>query len=342
MDDRAGSDPLFKVLIVLTVMMGMVILGVGYMILRPVPDDRQAPSPGRCDALGSEEESCGAEEWCIRGRCQPRPALQYAKRGESCRDRACEPPHFTCGDDKTCHQIGSPLPPPPHCDDPQVIAAVEQLAAKCSQRQQDITMLAADPLSCSPEIWSTLLASDNEIDVILSAFPDRFALVFPPGQPRKRGSFPDESEQEFLVAQLRPFKPRITQAHKIFVIGRESPDGGSNRDLTLRRIDAFQNSIRVLLEEGSAPSADLPKPAYVSWGMDGKHILTLPNFVTHYVGQHQPFAYSEKQQNWVRDGITKFQSGAKLSGYELDELEKAINRVVLVIPILCDPRKDPE
>lgn len=343
MDNRTGSDPLIKVLIVLTVMMGAVILGVAYMIVRPSADEPPPRAPGRCDALGSTEESCSANEWCIRGRCQPRPDIEYAGRGESCRDRDCRPPHLFCNDnDRTCYKKGSLLPPPPHCEDPQVLAAVERLAAKCSQRQHDISAVAADPLSCSGDTWKNLVVNDNEIDLILSAFPDRFALVFPPGQPRRNGNFPKQSEQEFLLSQLRPYRSRLAQAHKIFVIGRESPDGGSNHELTLGRIDASEKALTILLKEGSTPSDEAPSPAYVSWGMEGEHVLTFPNFVKHYVGQNPPVAYREEQLERVRAGIARFRSGEFLPPAELAEIEKTINRVALIIPILCDPRKQPE
>jgi hypothetical protein len=342
----ARPDPLLRLLVGLTVLMGATIVGTAWLVLAPPAAAPAAPAaaplpPGACDFTVDDEDTCPAGTWCIRGTCEPRPVETFAGHGESCRERDCQPPYYVCGEDKTCHRADAALPPPPHCEDPQVLAAVEQLSSKCSERQHDISALGEDPLGCSGDVWRDLVASDAEIDLLLGAFPDRFAVSFPRGQPQPRGGFPTPEEDAFLRAQIRPFKARLALAHRIFVIGRASPDGSAaaNYALTLRRIDAFERAARRLLQEGVAPSADAPGPTFVSWGVGGDRLLTLPKFVKHYVGDNLPVAFRADEQDRLRAGVAAVRAGEALDPKEVVALEHAINRVVLVIPILCDPRK---
>ncbi len=343
MASRPTSDPLFALLVALTILMGAAVVFIAYLALRPAPQsDAAARPPGSCDVTRPDDEVCAAGEWCIRGTCQTRPTQEYALVGESCRERECEPPYLDCSTaDHTCHRRGSPLPAPPNCEDPRVRSAVEQLAAKCRQRKHDIHALGEDPMNCSGDVWKDLTASDGEIDLLLSAFPDRFAVSFPRGQPQLRSRWPDAAAEAFLLAQLRPFRARLQNAHKIFVIGRASPDGNADRNyaLTLRRIDVFERLVNRALREDLPPSQAGPQPMYVSWGVAGEALLSLENFARHYVGTHPPFAFDGREQMQLRDGLARLGRGEAIGSKERVELEQAANRVVLVIPILCDPRE---
>jgi len=318
------------------------VMFIAYLALRPAPQPGIAARPaGSCDVTRPDDEVCGPLEWCIHGTCQMRPQPDYALNGESCRERDCQPPHFDCSTaDHTCHPIGSPLPAPPNCEDEKVRAAVERLAEMCSKRKQDIHALGEDPMNCSGDVWKNLTASDGEIDLLLSAFPDRFAVSFPRSQPQLRSRWPDAAAEAFLIEQLRPFRARLQQAHKIFVIGRASPDGNADRNyaLTLRRIDVFERLVNYVLREGIPPSQAGPQPMYVSWGVGGEVLLSLENFARHYVGANLPFAFDEREQKQMRDGLARLSRGEQISDKERIELEQAANRVVLVIPILCDLR----
>jgi len=77
---------------------------------------------------------------------------------------------------------------------------------------------------------------------------------------------------------------------------------------------------------------------YVSWGVGGEVLLSLENFARHYVGANLPFAFDEREQKQMRDGLARLSRGEQISDKERIELEQAANRVVLVIPILCDLR----
>ncbi|MBL9106336.1 MAG: serine/threonine protein kinase [Myxococcales bacterium] len=345
---RDGSpDLLLRALIIVTVLVSAGIAAVAWFALQPPP--APAPvvlAPGACDPNRGDED-CGDDEWCIRGACRPRPPVEYAARGESCRERDCEPPHLECGPDLVCFRTGGERPPAPHCEDPRVVAAVEALVQKCNQRQHDITALAQDPMNCSGDVWRDLTASDAEIDLLLSAFPDRFAVSFPRAQPRLRGGWPDAEAESFLRAQIAPHLARIGQAHRIFVIGRASPDGpaDSNYALSLRRIDVFERLITRMLqtlppEPSPTPDpAPRPGPRFVSWGVADDRLLTLASFTRNYVGSHPPFAFTSDEQSRLRAGVDRFSHGDPLAPRELRDLEQAVNRVVLVIPILCDPRR---
>lgn len=336
----ARSDPLFTTLVALMTAMVAAVLYIAYLIALPTPG--RGRDEHACDVTRPDDEVCEDDQWCIHGVCQVRPEVAYATAaGDSCRELACLPPHLICGDDRTCHLRGSPLPAPPNCEDPQVLHAVEQLAAKCRQRRHDVRALGDDPMNCSGDVWKELTASDREIDLLLGAFPDRFAVSFPRGQPALRGRWPDAAAEAALLAQLRPFKDRLAQAHKVFVIGRASPDGNADRNyaLTLRRIDVFERLVDRVLREGLPPSQPGPQPMYVSWGVAGDNLLTLESFARHYVGQHPPFAFDEGEQTRLRDGLARLALGEVLDNRTRTELEQAVNRVVLVIPILCDPRE---
>ena len=334
-------DLLLRVLAVVTVLVAAAVAGIGWAVLS-APTLPAGVAPGTCDVT-RDDDDCPEDQWCIRGACRPRPQVEYAARGESCRERDCEPPHLDCGPDLVCYRKASPRPPAPHCEDPRVVAAVESLVAKCSQRQHDIASLAQDPMNCSGDVWRDLTASDAEIDLLLSAFPDRFAISFPRAQPRLRGGWPDPAAEAFLAAQLGPYLPRLAQAHRIFVIGRASPDGpaDSNYALTLRRIDVFERMFKRMLRADNPGGSPFPDPLFVSWGVADDRLLTLASFTKHYVGERPPFGFTDADQSHLRSGVERFKQGEVLPERELKSLEQAVNRVVLVIPILCDPRELP-
>jgi hypothetical protein len=342
MASRANSDPLFTLLVAVTLALAGGVAFIGYLTLRSTLPPGGAARTETCDVTRPDDEVCDRGEWCIRGTCQARPPVVYARAGESCRERMCEPPNLECNAaDRTCYPGGSVLPTPPNCEDPRVRDAVERLAAKCQRRTHDIHSLGEDPMNCSGDVWKDLTASDTEIDLLLSAFPDRFAVSFPRGQPQLRGRWPDAAAEAYLLAQLRPFRARLAAAHKIFVIGRASPDGSADKNyaLTLRRIDVFQRLVTGVLRDGLLPSQAAPQPRYVSWGVAGEDMLTLENFARHYVGTLPPFGFDAGETAALRDGLARLGRGETIGGKERVALEQAANRVVLVIPILCDPRE---
>lgn len=337
----ASPDLLVRMLAIVTVLVAAAVAGIAWLVFNP-PALSTTPAPGTCDVT-RDDDDCPDDQWCIRGTCRPRPQIEYAARGESCRERDCEPPHLDCGPDLVCYRRAGERPVAPHCEDPRVVAAVESLVAKCNQRQHDIASLAEDPMNCSGDVWRDLTASDAEIDLLLSAFPDRFAIAFPRGQPKLRSGWPDADTEAFLAAQLGPHLPRLAQAHRIFVIGRASPDGPADHNyaLTLRRIDVFVRMFKRMLRAGAPQGPQQPDPVFVSWGVADDRLLTLSSFTRHYVGEHDPFAFSAAEQTPLRAGVDAFMRGEQLPDRELRTLEQAVNRVVLVVPILCDPRKLP-
>lgn len=342
MTRRTASDPLIRLLLSLTTLMAAAVLGIAYFLLFPrhIADGAASTGPGAaCDVNRPDHEVCNPDEWCIRGTCLDRAPLPVAKLGESCRERLCEPPHLACGPDHACYPKEGPLPPPPHCEDRRVREAVERLVQECGKRTQNLKDIGEDPMGCNASVWETLTASDADIDLILSAFPDRFAVVFPRARPQQRAHWPTDGG-EFLLSQLRPFKQRLASAHKIFVIGRASPDGDArgNYALTLRRIDLFESMVKKLLQEELRPSEVAANPLFLSWGVKGEEMLSLPSFIEHYVGPHAPFTFEPGAQTWLRDKLDRYRAGQTLAQREIHELEQAVNRAVLVVPILCDAR----
>lgn len=298
-----------------------------------------------CDATSLEGSICPDGKYCRFDTCVPITQSNVCAEGESCRD--CE-----CDQGLLCHQFRCTREDqvdktPLECaENRQLAEAVRSLATKCASRKTSVDQIASTG-SCSTADWEALALEDEKFDLLLSAFPNRVAMHFPPGKPHpRRQDWPTPAVRTHLLAQIRQFQAALRGSKQIFVIGRASPDGDpkDNHLLAVRRMDLASNLIEAVLYEG-VPETERDA-----------HRVPIRSFTLPTTNPINPVRYRKSYLNnpdgsrpaispivaWdaanQRDLQTALDGGLDLedrNSRDWQDLYGAINRVVMIIPIPC-------
>lgn len=324
----ATRDPLIHVMMVMTSLLGAIALFLGYVVFFPSSDAPAVRGPVACDPRLPDEEQCAEDEWCIEDTCALREVPAVGQRGEHCHDRLCGV-GLQCMADNRCHPPGESFSAP-SCASPEVRGALARLASACAKRKSSVKDLA-DGAECSIEDWKELLADDAEIATVLAAFPDRFAVYFPVNEPRRRTSWPGAAEAD-VMAQLAPHRARLKAAKQVFLIGRASPDGNPTheRALATRRLNAVMRMLEKTLGWKSPIDRDLG-PRLIGWASRSERMIAGSLFIERLAGPYAPITTSATQSEQMAAELEKARRGGEVSS----ELERQVNRTVLVVPILC-------
>lgn len=350
-------DALTKLLLafsgLLTLMLGVVL----YLVLFSAPDGA-APVPAEvvaaasddavitCDASSLEGAVCPSNYYCRFDRCVPVEAPPACAEGDSCRDCECE-------EGLVCHQFRcvdvtrvdrTPL----ICEKNKRLAdAVKQLADKCAERRKDVDDIVSSG-SCSPKDWEHLALEDDKFDLLLSAFPHRFAVHFESGKPPLRGrDWPPSKVRSHYLEQIRRFRESLFGAKQIFVIGRASPDGSAetNHLLALRRMNLVSQLIESVVYEGMTESErDMHRIRIRSFTLPTAEPIQPDRYRDTYLKNPEGTEPLEIEPLMTWDEASLAALHAELddpallsakSGRQWQDLYSMINRVVLVIPIPC-------
>ncbi len=304
-----------------------------------------APAGEACDATSLEGSICPEGKYCRFDTCMPITQSNVCAEGESCRD--CE-----CDQGLLCHQFRCTREDqvdktPLECaENRQLAEAVRSLATKCASRKTSVDQIASTG-SCSTADWEALALEDEKFDLLLSAFPNRVAMHFPPGKPHpRRQDWPTPAVRTHLLAQIRQFQAALRGSKQIFVIGRASPDGDpkDNHLLAVRRMDLASNLIESVLYEG-VPETERDA-----------HRVPIRSFTLPTTNPINPVRYRKSYLNnpdgsrpaispivaWdaanQRNLQTALDGGLDLedrNSRDWQDLYGAINRVVMIIPIPC-------
>ncbi|MDC0718115.1 hypothetical protein [Nannocystis bainbridge] len=347
----APRDPATLMMLVLTVAMAVAVASVVYLVtsdtdltLDQVQPLATAAAP-TCDLSRPATATCPAGQYCRLNACVPVPIEVLCAEGDSCRD--CE-----CGDGLVCHNLRCASPEsidrtPLVCEKNEALAdAVKTLAVKCSTRKTTVADIVSAG-ACTTAEWEQLALEDDKFDLLLSAFPDRFAVHFPSGQPNlKRKDWPAQEVLAHYLDQVRRFAGPLREAKQIFVIGRASPDGDAeaNHWLSLARIKFVENLLDLVLYEGVPETErDRRRVRIRSFGLPNTRTIEPARYRQTYLMDPggRPPAISPLV---TADPTSAQELRAALEGaIDLDDrttpawqaLFSAVNRVVFVIPIPC-------
>lgn len=361
-------DNVIKLLLVLSGVLTMVIGGIVYVVLIVSPDLKVATKPANaavkaveaappdepvkpagdlaCDASSVAGTTCPDGYFCHYDTCVQVEAAKTCTQGDSC--RSCE-----CEEGLVCHQFRCANPAeldriPLICEtNVRLAGAVKQLADKCAERKKDVADIIAAG-SCTSKDYEHLALEDEKFDLLLSAFPHRFAVHFQVGKPPlKTRDWPSSTMLGHYLAQIRKFRGPLREAKQIFVIGRASPDGllKTNYDLSLKRMNLVSQMIEEIIYEGmteteksmhririrsfTLPTADpiLPdryRSTYLN-NPEGTEPMEIEPLIT----------WDDASLNALQKALDDpkvVDGGGSRAWYDL---YTTINRVVLVIPIPC-------
>lgn len=355
MQQQSRANPTTKLIIGLSVFMALMIAFVIYTVIFRFEaqwSDQQEHEKGadesqslHCDISDLAKMECPPGYYCYFNTCRAVKTPQLCSEGDSCRECDCGGGlvchHNRCVSDE--HVDRTPL----ECEkNEKLAAAVKTLAVKCSTRSTDVEKVLSAG-SCSAADWREIALEDEQFDLLLSAFPDRFAVLFPPGRPYpNRQDWPSLAVREHYAKQLRRFKEPLSRAKQIFVIGRSSPDESSaTRLLSLTRMRFVSDLVEATVREGFNETEESgSRPRFRSFALASEKALDPARFKKSYLGAVDGSAPLEKHRMIVPDVGTRTKlEGALEGGVDLtrqegrgwQELFGALNRVVLVIPIPC-------
>ena len=344
-------DPATLVMLVLTVAMAVAVAAVVYLVTHDADltlgQDRPAARAGpvTCDASSPMTATCPPGQYCRFDTCTPIPPEPLCGEGDSCRDCECE-------DGLLCHHLRCVLPTavdrtPLVCEKNRALAdAVKTLALKCASRQRSVTDIVSAG-ACTTAEWEQLALEDDKFDLLLSAFPDRFAVHFPSGRPHlKRGDWPPPPVHAHYLEQVRRFARPLREAKQIFVIGRASPDGDAetNHWLALARIKLVENLLDLVLYEGIPETErDAHRVRIRSFGLPTTRTIEPARYRRTYLTDPSGGPPAVDPILTADPADHSRLRAALDGGIDLhdrttpawQELFSAINRVVFVIPIPC-------
>lgn len=350
-------DSTAALLVVLTGMMTITMFAVIYIVGFVDPDPiGQAPpgapalvqpdGPPRCDAGSLETMACPPGHYCNIDTCVKIEKDPLCGEGESCRECDCKTGlvchHNTCMARSMVEEV------PLICqEDENLSKAVKRLVELCKTRKADPDKIVSTA-SCSVKEWEDLALNDKDFDLMLAAFPNRFAVHFPIGRPSlSRRDWPKKADRDFVIGQIRPYRQVLGEAKQFFVIGRASPDGDAkdNHVLALARMNLVSALIDTVIYEGMSPTERSKRPIH-------SRSFTLPTtrpirpekydkvYLTNPPGSKSLnldplMAWDEESRKDLRTKLDDKALSTKIGSPEYANLLNAINRVVLVIPIPC-------
>ena len=343
-------DTMLKILLAFAGVLALTIAAVVYMAVsdvgrRPIPETSSDPVV-RCDASSFEGAICPDNFYCQYDTCVPVEPVTTCAEGESCRE--CE-----CDTGLVCYQFRCTAPSrvdwkPLVCEeDERLSKAVATLADKCNKRKKNIDELASAG-SCTPADWEMLAMEDAEFDLLLAAFPGRFAVHFPPGRPfLKSDAWPSPVERDHLIRQIQGFRGTLRAAKQIFVIGRASPDGASstNHSLAVRRMNLLSSLIEAVIYEGMTPTQrDQQRIRIRSFSLPTDRPIQPKTYRATYlldpgggarVGPDPLVTWDDASREWFAASLANEALLSATNTGDWQRLNGAVNRVVLVIPIPC-------
>lgn len=350
-------DPTTVLLVVLTSMMTITILAVIYLVAFAGADDQEflppegvarviQPEVPRCDASSLETMTCPAGHYCNINTCVKIEVDPECGEGESCRECDCKTGllchHNTCMAPHMVEEV------PLICqEDENLSKAVKRLVELCKTRKADPGKIVS-AASCSVQEWEELALKDKDFDLMLAAFPNRFAVHFPIGRPSPaRRDWPKLEDRDHVIGQIKAYRQVLGEAKQIFVIGRASPDGDpeSNHVLALARMNLVSELIEKVVHDGMTPIEAAKHPIHSrSFTLPTTRPIRPESYDRVYLknppgskslGLDPLMAWDEKSRKDLRSKLGDTALINEVGSPEYAKLLNAINRVVLVIPIPC-------
>jgi hypothetical protein len=355
MTEPRRADPTVVLLMVLTAMMTLTIFAVTYIVAfadpemsEDAPDGPRPPSDAApaCDASNVETMACPPGHYCNIDRCEKLEDDPECGEGESCRECDCRSGlvchHNECVDQKIVERV------PPTCkNDKRLADAVKQLALMCSTRKTDVDTIVSTG-HCSVADWEALALENERFDLLLKAFPNRFAVHFPSGKPSlSRRDWPRVADRDHVIGQIRAYREPLISAKQIFVIGRASPDGTpeTNHLLALARMNLVSEMIHTVAFEGLAQTErDTMRVRIRSFTLPTTRPIKPEKYHDNYLadpggegslGLEPLMTWDDRSLKDLKTSLADKYLLAERGSPEYQKLLNAINRVVLVIPIPC-------
>jgi hypothetical protein len=351
-------EPTTALLVILTGLMTITIFAVLYLVafadpgpigLVPppgVPLLVEPEGPPRCDAASLETMTCPPGHYCNIDTCVKIEKDPLCAEGKSCRECDCRPGlvchHNTCMDPTMVEEV------PLICqEDENLSKAVKRLVELCKSRKADPDKIVSTA-SCSVQEWEDLALKDEDFDLMLAAFPNRFAVHFPIGRPNlSRRDWPNSEDRDFAIGQIRAYRQVLSEAKQIFVIGRASPDGDpkQNHVLALARMNLVTGLIEKVVYEGMTATERAKRPIHArSFTLPTTRPIRPAKYDKVYLSNppgskslnlNPLMAWDAGSLKDLRSKLDDKALLADIDGPEYSKLLNAINRVVLVIPIPC-------
>jgi hypothetical protein len=337
-------------------MMTITILAVIYLVAfagaRPdvLPPDgarRSDPAGGpRCDASSLETMTCPAGHYCNIDTCVKIEVDPECGEGESCRECDCKSGlvchHNTCMAPNMVEEV------PLICqEDENLSKAVKRLVELCKTRKADPGKIVSTA-SCSVQEWEELALKDKDFDLMLAAFPNRFAVHFPIGRRASRAATGRSRGPRPRDRADPAYRQVLGEAKQIFVIGRASPDGDpeTNHVLALARMNLVSEMIEKVVHEGMTPTERAKHPIHSrSFTLPTTRPIRPEKYDRVYYLKNPPgskslgldplMAWDEKSRKDLKTKLGDTALINEVGSPEYAKLLNAINRVVLVIPIPC-------
>lgn len=280
-------------------------------------------------------EKCSQDNPCASGlRCDMAAGECYAPAREQmvCRtgDRqgTCFCPSPRAWIDGTCQYKP---PPPAECD-----ASTSELLRELIEAQKSCKeRLQADATSCAPGDIREFMLKHRQFNAILNKFSATSWVLFPEGKPPLRGRWPTRKEEsEHYNAGLKYDEALLEEASHILILAHAPNDNDSKNDVRLqKRLEHGFKLIQDLAGDDVAKRNRWQRK-FLAFPIPPEEPVQIDDFLkTEYAN-----IVTWDDDSQVRYGkmLETVRGGEQISADEWNDLEKALNLSVTIVPIPCD------
>lgn len=250
--------------------------------------------------------------------------------GESCRE-------CTCTEGLVCHRLTCTEP---SGIDRSLLDSTNRELGDAIKALSERAVRAKEPRRIGD--LKKFALRNNELDLLLSAFPERLAFFLPRGEP-KAWSTPEI--RDLYLERMRPYYSTVERGVTIFIVGRASA-GDSEYQLALRRMAFVEGLIQSMLHEQDSTEGLPPRRVRIrSFVHSSRRSVEsqtyMRNYLTNPADGEQGGAKLLPVISWDKAvdqrlaslQVEESQQESEMSLQSRIRLSDEFNRMVLVIPI---------
>lgn len=275
----------------------------------------------------SEDLQCAEGEVCVGGRCRlpPMTGPLPCQEGDPC--GSC-----TCGEGSACDAEDRCMPVKVDECTPEV----KQLIAEVRRFEQDRchALGGSDATQCDPKELDSFVLQHDELNELLLALPSTITVHFDQNQPNAEAGLARAAEGHYK-AHFDRLGQRLRDAKLVLIFGRSSRDRATTPSRLVANNNLAQNRMQQVaqwvVELGATPQErDGLARKLVRLSLGERQPLTREQLAAN--PRHQFVAWKKSREDLLVAEVR----GAAPDPAGGEQLARALNQSVLVIPVPCE------
>lgn len=285
----------------------------------------QAPSTRQCTP-DTEDVDCGEGELCMSGRCRaPRASGPVpCQEGDPCSSCECGE-GYACDAEQRCMPAREDLCAP----------AVAQLIRDIRKFEQDrCTAVGTDATQCDPKELDRFVIEHDQLNDLLLQLQHTLTVHFDQNEPSAERGLP-RAAATYYAERFDRLGPRLRAAKQILILGRSSRDRQASLSRVIANNNLAQNRMQHvaqwIVDLAATPrDRDAMAQKLIRLSLGERQPLTREQLMKHPL--HQFIAWKKGREDLLLTQVR----GESQGEAQREQITRALNQSVLVIPIPCE------